>query len=224
MADLKFLGQEDLIYIEGRLKQKLETNSVTLERGYSLDTGSESFCYLIVRDGRRKRYKIDATCELFTQNGGQMWYPSKIWVVYEYDKNFAFNDRRERDFFNQLANEYINGKIDADQAFQTARLASFSKQELVDDVKKNYSKITGIGAGVLGFISAAAIYKISEYTPIEMKNHVDFWTFSLALGWLTGFIRSSIPAFNMDLDVQRRKKQMIRELTDIVKSEQSKTA
>lgn len=148
-------------------------------------------------------------------------YPSKVLKIYEYDKNFAFKGQKENELFDQLANMYVSGRLTPEQFFQSVRMASVSKKELLNEVKEKYDNVTGIGAGFLGFIAAAALYKISEYTPINMQDYLDFWIFSLTAGWLTGIVRSAIPAINIDVNVARKKKGMVRELTDIVNDVQS---
>ncbi|MBI2657187.1 hypothetical protein HYX08_00665 [Candidatus Woesearchaeota archaeon] len=219
MGDVKFLEKDDIVQIEPRLKSMLQTTAVTLERGYVLQEGSEGFYFLIVRDAKHRRYKVDAFGKVSDQNGRV--FPSAVEKAYDYERSFA--GKKERELFDQLAEGYANGKIEPEQFFQSVRTVSVSEEELIEEVKKKYDKITGLGAAVLGFIAAAALYKVSEYTSVDMRNYADFWAFSLGTGWLTGLIRSTIPAAKIDINVMRKRKQMVGELTDIIRGERPKT-
>ncbi len=224
MTEIRLLRQEDLSLIERELKDKLKTDSITLERGYILYPINEPSCYLIVKDARQRRYKIEALTQRSEQKGEVSFYPCNVWKIHKYKKNFAFNLKGEVEIFEKLAIEYLSGRIDGNHYFDVIKSASTSMEELVVDVKQNYKRITGIGAAVVGFLCAAALYKVSEYTSIKIQDYIDFWKFTLAASWLTGLIRSSIPAISIDFDVKRRKNQMIKELTDIIKSEEPKVA
>ena len=219
MSDVKFLRQEDILPIEARLKDMLQTSSFTLERGYMLQEGLEGYYFLIVRDARHRRYKVDA----FGQMSGQSEriHPLKVEKAYDYNRSFA--GKRESELFERLADSYVSGKIEPNQFFESIRTVSISKEELIDEVKKKYDKITGLGAAILGFVAATALYKLSEYTSLDMGNYADFWAFSLASGWLAGVIRSTIPAARIDINVMKRRRQMVRELTDIINGKQPNT-
>ena len=94
MYSLKVLRQDDLTHIEARLKFTLKTSSVTLERGYLLQSEAYSFSYLIIRDARGKKYKVDAVAEKFKRYGEDERLPSAVLDIKEYDRNFAFKDKR----------------------------------------------------------------------------------------------------------------------------------
>jgi len=157
MLELIFLEQEDLLYVRPQLWARIRNTNPVLERGYVIVGEAHTpECALVVNSYGR-RYKVESRTHDFSRDSEtRKVLPTYITNCRTYKGSFAFNQDKERKFFDALREYYELKIIDANKYLRLAELAGQSKKELGVKVGDLSQGLRGKTGEIIGSIVGAS--------------------------------------------------------------------